>query len=75
MRLSIDHKTGFRYASAVASSYNEARMIPASTATQTVWSSRVSIDPAADYDATLASIQTSGQRLPRPFPRAPHLFR
>lgn len=47
MRLSIDHKTGFRYASAVASSYNEARMIPASTATQTVWSSRVSIDPAA----------------------------
>jgi len=45
MRLSIDHKTGFRYASPVASSYNEARMIPATTSTQTVWSSRVSIDP------------------------------
>lgn len=47
MRLSINHKTGFRYSSPVASSYNEARMIPASTPTQTVWSSRVSIEPAA----------------------------
>ena len=28
MRLSIDHQTGFRYASPVASSYNEARMTP-----------------------------------------------
>ena len=34
MRLSIDHKTGFRYASPVASSYNEARMTPAATATR-----------------------------------------
>jgi transglutaminase-like putative cysteine protease len=45
MRLSIDHKTGFRYSSPVASSYNEARMVPVGTSTQTVWSSRVSIDP------------------------------
>ena len=47
MRLSISHKTGFRYASRVGASYNEARMTPATTANQTVWSSRVSIDPAA----------------------------
>jgi transglutaminase-like putative cysteine protease len=45
MRLSIDHKTGFRYSSPVASSYNEARMVPVGTSTQTVWSSRVSIEP------------------------------
>jgi transglutaminase-like putative cysteine protease len=44
--LSIDHQTGFRYASPVASSYNEARMIPASTDHQTVWTSRVGIEPA-----------------------------
>ena len=47
MRLSIDHQTGFRYASRVKSSYNEARMTPAATEHQTVWSSRVSIEPAA----------------------------
>jgi transglutaminase-like putative cysteine protease len=47
MRLSIDHKTGFRYASKVSSSYNEARMSPTSNEHQTVWSSRVSIEPAA----------------------------
>jgi transglutaminase-like putative cysteine protease len=47
VRLSINHKTGFRYASRVGASYNEARMTPATTANQTVWSSRVSIDPAA----------------------------
>lgn len=46
MRLSIDHQTGFHYSSPVASSYNEARMIPVSTPTQTVWSSRVSIEPS-----------------------------
>ncbi len=45
MRLSIDHQTGFHYSSPVASSYNEARMIPVGTSTQTVWSSRVSIEP------------------------------
>jgi transglutaminase-like putative cysteine protease len=47
MRLRIDHTTGFRYASPVGSSYNEARMVPAGTAQQTVWSSRVSIEPSA----------------------------
>ncbi len=47
MRLSIDHQTGFRYSSPVRSSFNEARMTPASTEQQTVWSSRVTIDPAA----------------------------
>ena len=47
MRLSIDHKTGFRYASKVSSSYNEARMTPTTTEHQTVWSSRLSIEPAA----------------------------
>ncbi|MCW2811799.1 MAG: hypothetical protein JWP61_2257, partial [Friedmanniella sp.] len=46
MRLSIDHKTGFRYASPVQSSYNEARMTPATAPNQTVWTSRVSIDPS-----------------------------
>jgi transglutaminase-like putative cysteine protease len=45
MRLSIDHKTGFRYNTPVASSYNEARMVPVGTSTQTVWSSRVNVDP------------------------------
>ena len=47
MRLSIDHQTGFRYATRVKSSYNEARMTPAETDHQTVWSSRVNIEPAA----------------------------
>ena len=47
MRLSIDHQTGFRYSSPVKSSYNEARMTPAASEHQTIWSSRVSIEPAA----------------------------
>jgi transglutaminase-like putative cysteine protease len=47
MRLNIVHKTGFRYASPVRASYNEARMTPSVNATQTVWSSRLSIEPAA----------------------------
>jgi transglutaminase-like putative cysteine protease len=47
MRLSIDHQTGFRYSSPVKSSYNEARMTPAATEHQTIWSSRLSIEPAA----------------------------
>ncbi len=45
MRLRIDHHTGFRYASTVLSSYNEARMTPASAAGQNVWSSRLSVEP------------------------------
>ena len=47
MRLNIVHQTGFRYASPVRASYNEARMTPKATETQTVWSSRVSIEPSA----------------------------
>jgi transglutaminase-like putative cysteine protease len=47
MRLNIDHRTGFRYSSPVKSSYNEARMTPAATQRQTVWSTRMSIEPAA----------------------------
>src|SRR3954452_3007684 len=45
MRISIDHQTGFRYSSRVGSSYNEARMTPVTNDHQTVWSSRVGIDP------------------------------
>jgi transglutaminase-like putative cysteine protease len=61
MRMSINHKTGFRYQSPVASSYNEARMVPVTTDTQTVWSSRVTIDPVpwsfsyTDYWGTLVT--------------------
>jgi transglutaminase-like putative cysteine protease len=47
MRLSIDHKTGFRYSTKVKSSYNEARMTPVATTSQAVWGSRVSITPTA----------------------------
>jgi transglutaminase-like putative cysteine protease len=47
MRLSIEHKTGFRYSTKVKSSYNEARMTPMVTSTQSVWGSRVSIVPNA----------------------------
>lgn len=45
MRLSINHTTGFHYSSTVRSSYNEARLTPQSSARQSVWSSRVSIEP------------------------------
>ncbi len=45
MRLSVEHTTGFHYASPVASSYNEARMVPVQSEYQTVWGSRVRIDP------------------------------
>ena len=47
MRLSIEHKTGFRYSTKVKSSYNEARMTPVATTSQAVWGSRVSISPTA----------------------------
>ena len=47
MRLSIEHKTGFRYSTKVKSSYNEARMTPVATTSQAVWGSRVSITPTA----------------------------
>lgn len=47
MRISIDHRTGFRYASPVSTSYNEARMTPVNHSHQTVWTSRISIEPPA----------------------------
>ncbi|MFW6597864.1 transglutaminase family protein [Propionibacteriaceae bacterium Y2011] len=46
MRLSVDHVTGFEYASPVRASYNEARLTPLTSARQSVWSSRVTIDPS-----------------------------
>ncbi|MDN5725075.1 MAG: transglutaminase family protein [Propionibacteriales bacterium] len=45
MRLSVEHKTGFHYDSSVRSSYNEARMTPISSPTQSVWSSALTVDP------------------------------
>jgi transglutaminase-like putative cysteine protease len=47
MRLNIDHRTGFRYDSPVRSSYNEARMTPVTRDGQTVWTSRITIEPTA----------------------------
>ena len=61
MRLSIDHKTGFHYSSPVRSSYNEARMTPAASEHQTVWTSRVAIEPTpwsftySDYWGTVVT--------------------
>ncbi len=46
-RLQISHRTGFTYGGAVASSYNEARMSPATEARQTVLDSQVTVWPAA----------------------------
>ncbi len=46
MRLSVEHTTGFHYASPVSSSYNEARMVPVRDENQTVWGSRVRIEPS-----------------------------
>src|SRR4051794_32183254 len=61
-RLSISHRTGFTYAGPVASSYNEARMSPASGARQNVLDSRVTVWPSArtytyrDYWDTLVTV-------------------
>jgi transglutaminase-like putative cysteine protease len=44
-RLKIVHRTGFRYNGTVAGSYNEARMTPLNTQTQTVLAARVTVDP------------------------------
>jgi transglutaminase-like putative cysteine protease len=46
-RLRIRHRTGFRYSGEVASSYNEARVTPLTTPTQTTLESRVEVSPAA----------------------------
>ncbi len=47
MRLRIDHHTGFSYDAPVRASYNQARMTPVNGPTQTVWSSRLTIEPSA----------------------------
>lgn len=47
MRLQIDHHTGFSYEFPVRASYNQARMTPVNGPTQTVWSSRLTIEPQA----------------------------
>ena len=44
-RLKVVHRTGFHYDGLVAASYNEARMTPMNTASQTVLSARVTVDP------------------------------
>ena len=46
-RLRVLHRTGFRYDGVVAASYNEARMSPATTATQTVLAARVTVEPVS----------------------------
>ena len=46
-RLQISHRTGFTYAGPVASSYNEARMSPATETQQSVLDSRVTVWPSA----------------------------
>ena len=58
-RMSIRHVTEYRYGSPVAASYNEARLTPLTTLTQTTVDSRVAVEPAAhvsrywDYWGTL----------------------
>lgn len=47
MRLRVEHQTGFTYESAVRASYNQARMTPVNGPSQTVWSSRLAIEPTA----------------------------
>jgi transglutaminase-like putative cysteine protease len=46
-RLRVVHRTGFRYDGVVATSYNEARMTPAGTATQSVLAARVTVEPVS----------------------------
>ena len=58
-RMSIRHVTQFHYATPVAASYNEARLTPQTTLTQTTVDSRVAVEPVAhvsrywDYWGTL----------------------
>ena len=46
-RLGIVHSTGFRYAGPVVTSYNEARMTPLTTPTQTTLDARLEVSPHA----------------------------
>lgn len=58
-RLHIRHVSGYRYQSAVTSSYNEARITPLTTTSQTTVDSKVEVEPGArpyrywDYWGTL----------------------
>lgn len=45
-RLAVTHRTGYRYASPVRASYNEARMTPLSTGGQATLTSRLEVTPA-----------------------------
>lgn len=47
-RLAILHRTGYRYGGNVSMSYNEARMTPLTTPTQTTLEARIEVDPAAN---------------------------
>ena len=47
MRLGIVHSTGFRYSGPVVTSYNEARMTPLTTQTQTTLEARLEVSPQA----------------------------
>jgi transglutaminase-like putative cysteine protease len=47
IRLGIVHSTGFRYAGPVVTSYNEARMTPLTTPTQTTLEARLEVTPHA----------------------------
>lgn len=61
MRVGIKHVTGFSYADPVRASFNQARMTPINTPDQTVWSSRITVDPTpwsytlTDYYGTLVT--------------------
>lgn len=50
-RLRIEHATGFTYPSDVGASYNEARVLPASTDTQFVLSSQLDIEPSTGVNS------------------------
>ena len=50
-RLQVVHRSAFRYAGPVRSSYNEARMTPENSGRQTTLRSRVEIEPAATVHA------------------------
>ncbi len=44
-RMRVQHHTGYAYPTPARSSYNEARMTPVSGPTQSVWSSRLTVEP------------------------------
>ena len=50
-RLQVVHRSAFRYAGPVRSSYNEARVTPENSGRQTTPRSRVEIDPTAPVHA------------------------